>query len=120
MTWGFNAAAVGHAGLRERAIGLTGREPLLIEALPREPSRQSVADRLAEIAALERAGEIAEKGVAVVVDGIGVRERQHAAARRGAGEIENSRHGFFPVVRDHAAGHARDGAPRRQGRRGLR
>src|SRR5262249_23498948 len=71
--------------------------------LPREPSGQSVADRVAEIAALERAGEIAENGVAVVVDGIGVRERQHAAARRGAGEIENSRHGFFPVVCNPAA-----------------
>src|SRR5262245_54330966 len=94
---------VGNAGLRERAIGLTGREALLIEALPREPSPQSVADRLAEIAALERAGEIAENGVAAVVDGIDVRKRQQAAARRDAGEIENSRHDSFPVVCNPAA-----------------
>jgi len=79
---------VGKTGRRKRGISLRRHAPLLVEARPLHPALEPAADRLPEIAALERTGEIAEHRVVV-------QSAEQPAARRSAGQVENSGHGLF-------------------------
>jgi hypothetical protein len=81
------------SGLRQRVIGRRQRLLPGIERGALHETREPAADRLTGIAALQRAGEIAEDGVAVVVERIARRgERQHAAAAAEATRQNSTRH----------------------------
>jgi hypothetical protein len=82
------------SGLRQRVIS---RGQRLLPGIARgalHEARKSAADRLTDIAALQRAGEIAEDGVAIVVERVARRgERQHAAAAAKRARQNSTRHG---------------------------
>src|SRR5262249_33667954 len=59
---------VGNAGRRKRAIGRAGNLAVQIGLLALLPPLEAATDGLAQVAALQRAGEIAENGAAVAVE----------------------------------------------------